>query len=60
MTARNSADLAEPFSELRVSLGRLQTLLQMHERQFADVADRTPPVSAAVLAARRLRALLRR
>jgi hypothetical protein len=52
-------DVVQPMTELRASLERLQTLLRTQERQFADIEKRSPPLSAAAIAARRLRTLLR-
>jgi hypothetical protein len=54
-----SVCVAEPFTELRASLERLHVWLRAQERQFADIEERSPPVSAAATAARRLRALFR-
>jgi hypothetical protein len=53
-----SVSIAQDLSDVRVGLERLQALLATHSHQFTDLETRSPPLSAAGIAARRMKALL--
>jgi hypothetical protein len=54
----NALELTRDLSDVRVRLERLQALLATHSHQFTDLETRAPPLSAAAMAAQRLKALL--